>query len=117
MARPAFEQPWKNITGNPAIDFTTKRYTFVNYNANGDVTTAAAAGTAIGIIQEPNKINEPAQVMVHGVSFVVLGGTVAGGEEVEIGADGKMVKLAAGKAVGICAVGGVSGDIGSVLLK
>ncbi|MNM08211.1 hypothetical protein D3C81_182770 [compost metagenome] len=117
MARPAFEQSWKNITGNPAIDFKDKRYTFVNYNANGDVIAATAAGTAIGIIQEPNNINEPAQVMVHGVSFVLLGGTVAGGDEVEIGAGGEMVKATTGKVVGICAVGGVSGDIGSVLLK
>lgn len=117
MARPAFEQAWKNITGNPAIDFKDKRYTFVNYDANGNVVAATAAGTTIGVIQEPNNINQPAQVMVHGVSFITLGGTVAAGEEVEVGAAGKMVKLATGKAVGICAVGGVSGDIGSVLLK
>jgi hypothetical protein len=117
MARPAFEQHWKNITGNPGISFAGKRYTLVNYNAAGDVIAATAAGTTIGVIQEPNNINEPAQVTVHGVSYVILGGTVAAGQEMEVGANGKAVVLASGKSIGICAVGGVLDDIGSILLK
>jgi hypothetical protein len=113
----AFEQIWKSATGNPAVDFTGKRYTFVTYDSSGNLVNSSAAGLAIGVIQEPNKQNEPAQVAVHGFSFIQLGGTVAIGAEVEVGSNGAAVTLASGKSVGICVVGGGSGDIGTVLLK
>ena len=114
---PAYEQVWKSITGVPGENFANKRYTFVNLDSSEKLVTASAGEIAIGVIQEPNNVGEPAQVVVHGVSFVQLGGTVAAGAEVEVGADGTAVALATGKAVGICVVGGGAGDIGSVLLK
>lgn len=117
MAKRAFEIAWRHITGNPAVNFNGKRYTFVNYDADGNVVPATAGGATIGVIQEPNDVNQPAQIMALGFSFVVLGGTVAPGDEIEVGTDGKAVKLASGKSVGICAVGGNAGDMGTVLLK
>lgn len=115
----AFQQAWKHITGAPATDMSKKRYTFVNFTAAGDLTidSATAAKSAVGVIQEPNGVGEPAQVMVQGISFVQLGGTVAAGDDVEVGADGKAVKASAGAVVGICVAGGDTGAIGSVLLK
>jgi hypothetical protein len=35
----------------------------------------------------------------------------------EVGASGAAVVLASGKSIGICAVGGSSGQIGTILLK
>ena len=113
----AYQQAWKHITVVPAVNFDGKRYTFANVNSDGKGITAAAGEVAIGVIQEPNNIDEPAQVMAQGVSFIILGGTVAAGAQVEVGADGKAIALATGVPVGICLVGGVADDIGSVLLK
>ena len=112
----AYEMPFNKLTINPAVDFKEKRYTFVTVNAEGNGVTPAAGAAAIGVIQEPNSINEPAQVIVGGVSFIVLGGTVTAGQAVEVGADGKAVAHDQGVKVGICLVGGESGDIGSVLI-
>jgi hypothetical protein len=114
----AFKQVWKSLTGVPAVSFADKRYTFVNYDANGKIVTATAAGVSVGIIEEPNGIDEPAQVIASGFSFVVFGGAVASGQEVEVGANGRAVVLAGGRSAGIAAVGGAAaGDIGTVLLK
>ena len=112
----AYEMPFSRLTLVPAVDFKDKRYTLVTVNAEGKGISAVAGGAAVGVIQEPNNVNEPAQVITDGVSFVVLGGDVAAGAEVEVGADGKAITLATGKAVGICLVGGAAGDIGSILL-
>jgi len=115
MAKKAFSQVWKSITGMPAAQLT--RYTFVKYDANGDVTTAGAGEAAVGVTYEPNGVGEPAQVVASGFAFITLGGTVAAGAEVESDAAGKAVTLATGKSLGVLAVGGAAGDIGTILLK
>jgi len=113
----AYSQVWKSITGVPATDMSAKRYTFVNFNADGKVVTPAAGGAAVGVIYEPNNVDEPAQVVASGFAFIKLGGTVAAGDEVETNASGQAIKLATGKSLGIAAVGGAAGALGTVLLK
>lgn len=109
--------PFGKITLNPAIDFAAKRYTFVTVNAAGNGIACPAAAKAVGVIQEPNNINEPAQVMVAGVSFIVLGGVVPTGSDVSVGEDGKaIVTVAPAAVVGKCLAGGILDDIGSILL-
>jgi hypothetical protein len=117
MAKKAFKQIWKSITGTPAVDLAGKRYHFVNFDANGDINIPAAGGVAVGVLEEPNKVGEPAQVVASGFSYIILGGTVAAGAEVQADAAGAAVALTTGKSLGILAVGGVAGDIGTVLLK
>lgn len=112
-----YEMPFKAITIVPDVDLTTHRYKFVTVKSNGKGILATAAGQAIGILQDPCNVDEPANTMIHGVSFVIFEGAVASGDEIEVGTDGKAKKLAAGKSVGICMVGGADGDIGSVLIK
>lgn len=114
MARKAFSQVWKSITGVPAVNLT--RYTLVTYNPAGDVVPATAGAKAIGVTYEPNKVGEPAQVVASGFAFVILGEDIEAGVEIEAGVDGKAVALATGKSVGILAVGGIAGDIGTVFL-
>lgn len=117
MATKAFKQVWKSITGVPAVDLSAARYKLVNYDTDGNIVLATAAGPAIGVLEEPNKAGQPAQVVAHGFMFVTLGGTVTAGQEMEVGASGAAVVLASGKSIGICAVGGSSGQIGTILLK
>lgn len=113
----AFEQPGLAITMTPATSFADKRYTFVTAGTGGALVAATAAGTACGVLQTPGIAGEPCKVMVTGVSFVALGGTVAPGDEVEVDAAGKAVKKSAGVSCGICLVGGDAGMTGSILLK
>lgn len=123
MAKKAFKQVWKSITGVPAVSFAGKRYTAVQFNADGDVIPAVAGGPVVGIIEEPNGIGEPAQVVASGFSFAILGGTVAAGAAVMSDANGKLVAHTVATApamnhiVGILQVGGVLDNIGTVLLK
>lgn len=113
----AYEMKFRNLTLVPAEDFKDKRYTFVAPNADGKGVTPAAGAIAVGVIQEPNNVEEPAQVTVAGVSFIQIGAALVAGQEVEVGPAGKAIPLATGRSVGICMVGGSEGDLGSVLLK
>ena len=119
----AYKQVWKSITGVPAGDLSTKRYHFVKYDANGKIVAAAAGEAAIGVLEEPNKADQPAQVVAQGFMFVVLGGTVAAGAPVMSDAAGKAVAATGATApainhvLGVMHVGGVAGDIGTILLK
>lgn len=127
----AYQMPFKNITIVPKATWAERRYHFVTLDDDGGGIVAAAGKNAIGVAQEPNGIGEPTTVMVQGVSFVVLGGTVEPGDEVSVGTNGVAVKATAQtqatdspfavtpatKVVGICMVGGGEGAIGSVLLK
>ena len=109
--------PFKSITLIPGADLAEKRYHFVTVNAGGKGVVAGAGVKAVGVLQEPNNIDQPAQVMVSGVSFVKLGGIVAAGDPISIDADGKAVKtVTTATVVGVALVGGAAGAIGSVLI-
>jgi hypothetical protein len=126
----AFERPGECITATPATDFSEKRYTFGTISAAGALATPEAGASAIGVVQTPGIAGEPCNVMTTGVSFIVLGGTVAAGDDISTDANGKAVKataqtqsgttpfaVTAGTAVlGKCLVGGDAGEIGSILL-
>lgn len=114
----AYEIPFGRITLTPGVDLSDKRYALVTVNDDGDAVLASAGAEVVGVVQEPNKIGEPAQVVTHGVSFILLGETVKAGEPIASGAGGVGVKAGEDSAVvGICLVGGGAGDIGSILLK
>lgn len=118
MAKSAFKQVWKSVTGTPAVDFKDKRYTFVNYNSDGDIVTASAAGPVIGVLEEPNNVGQPAQVVASGFMFIILGAALTAGTEVASDATGRAVAAVDGEgAVGILAVGGAVNGIGTILFK
>lgn len=111
-----FDQIWKSITGVPAVDFKDKRHTAVNYQEDGRVVSATAAGHSIGIIYEPNNVDEPAQVVASGYAFVRYGAAVKAGQALEVGTGGKLIPLATGVKVGIAAVSGPADSLGTVFL-
>ena len=113
----AFQQPYKSMTVIPGVDLQAHRHKFVHLNANGKGILAAAGGATVGILQEPNDVDQPANVMIDGISFVYFDGAVAPGDEVEVGLEGRAKKLSTGKKAGICIVGGADGEVGSVLIK
>ncbi|MMZ45268.1 hypothetical protein D3C76_169780 [compost metagenome] len=113
----AYEQVWKSLTVMPGQDFAGKRYTFVKLNSSGLGVAPAAGDAVIGVNYEENNVGQPAQTVIHGVAFIKLGATIAAGAEAQTDAAGAAIPLATGKAAGIILVGGVAGDIGSILLK
>lgn len=114
----AFENVRHAFTGNCDSDFTNKLYTFVEKKANGNVDTATAKGTAWGVAYEEPKKDQPVRIVDGGYAFIYLGGTVAEGDSLAVGAGGRAVKAAADDAiVGTCHAGGAAGDLGTVLLK
>jgi hypothetical protein len=117
MAKVAYQNVWKTLTGVPKVDLAGKRYTFVSEDTDGGLITTPAGGYPLGITNEPNGVDEPTQIHAEGELFVVLGGTVAIGEGIEVGVNGRAIKLASGIRVGTCRVGGAAGDIGTVLIK
>jgi len=132
MAKKAFEQPFKNITGIPAVDLTEKRYCGVKFNANGDIVLAVAGDSICGVLQEPNDVGQPARIMNAGISFAIFGDVVASGADLSMKADGTFIPaikatvtdkatvdhlMSVSTVVATAVVGGASGDIGCVLLK
>lgn len=99
-------------------DLSAKQYHIVKPNSSGQAVAANATDvTQIGILQDKPTSGVAGNVAVGGVSKVAYGGTIAAGGAFTSDANGKAVATATGKQIiGFALVGGVSGDIGSVLI-
>lgn len=122
MAQFAYEMPFKSITLTKpaALDLSAARHTFVTIGSDGNIAVAAAGTNPVGVLQqpgEPDKGPMDLPAMVAGISFIKLGGTVAPGDDVEVGTNGTAIKKNTGITAGKCMVGGVAGDIGCILLQ
>lgn len=102
-----------------AADLSAKQYHVVKPNSSGQAALANATDTAqIGILQDKPTSGVAGNVAVGGVSKAAYGGTIAAGAAVTSDANGKVVTATTGKQIiGFALVGGVSGDIGSVLIS
>lgn len=101
-----------------AADLSTHQFKFVRMTATGINITTANSQVAVGILQDkPNALDAPGAVMLDGGSKLVLGGTVAAGDNVTSDATGRAVTAATGNQVlGVCVDGGAIGEIGTVLI-
>lgn len=124
----AYEQVWKSITGMPAESLKDKRYHFGKIDSSGNLAVAGNGEKVVGVIYEPNEVGQPTQVVVAGIAFITLGGTVAAGAEVQSDANGAAITrepgdivegdfVEGGRSAGVCLVGGTEGDIGCILLN
>lgn len=113
----AYEIPGTRITLTPNADFSDKRYTAVKPDASAGMVACPAGEMAVGILQTPGIAGEPCAVMVTGVTLVTFGDTVAVGDAVEVGTDGKVIKANTGKIIGVCLVGGAADQLGTICLK
>lgn len=94
--------------------------TFVNISAALDVTagtpatvvTATAAGLTVGVVSRDAAAGTKVQILRGPGSIVPVtaGGTIAVGAEVEVGASGRAVTIASGKARGRAWTAGTSGN-------
>lgn len=115
---PSGALPTVNLSGTNA----GKQFRFVKYGSGtGKVTLATGASQEIpvGVLQnKPQYDGDAATVGIRGKSIVQLGETFAGGEPVKVGSDGtaRIGVLGTDFIVGVCAVGGGKGQLGSVNL-
>jgi hypothetical protein len=101
------------------VTLATDQYKFVKIAASGKAVLANATDlNQIGVVQNNPGADQTATVRVDGVSKVKAAGTIAAGAEVTSDANGAAVTATAGKRIlGIAVLGGVAGDVISVLLN
>lgn len=113
----AYEIPGQRIAFKAGADLTDKVYKALTMDTNGNVVVAGADAVIVGALQREAKSGEPSTVMINGITFGYLGGTVAYGAKVSTDADGNYVTATTGPVVGVCVFGGDAGDLSSILLK
>jgi len=98
-------EPGQDVTGHASAAVTSRRFVKISGNrtdGNVAVAHADAAGRVFGVAAFDAAIGKKVNV-VRGnsrVTFVLAGAAIAAFEEVEVGANGTAVPLAAGVAVG-----------------
>ncbi|MBF6315041.1 capsid cement protein [Nocardia farcinica] len=112
-AAPLF-RPGKDITGLATAAITGKTFVDVSANRGADglirVATAAAGARAFGVAAADIASGGHGAILRGGVVPVTAGGAIAAGAEVEVGASGRAVTLASGKAVGKAVETGTNGN-------
>jgi len=99
-------------------DLSTNQYSFVSRNSTNRIALTGAGLSADGVLYDkPSVAGRAAQVAISGVAKVLLGGTVAAGDEVTSDATGRAVVATTGDVIlGVCTIGGAVTEIGSVQL-
>jgi len=102
------------VTG---IDFTNLQYAGIVIDANGEANAPGAEESIDGVIQDNPGVGETAQICQSGITMLTVGSVgVSAGEKLEVEADGKVVTLNTGVAIGKALNSGVAGEVISVLL-
>lgn len=108
-------RPGRDITVLTTAAVTGK--TFVDVSATRDATTGlikvatAAAGTkALGVAAYDIASGATGPILRGGILPVTAGGAITAGAEVEVGASGRAITLASGKAVGKAVETGTNGN-------
>ena len=112
-AKPLF-RPGAEVTAVTTAAVTGSTFVGVSGTRGSDglikVATAAAAGKPFGVAARDIASGDVGHIHRGGILNVAAGGAIAAGDEVEVGASGKAVKLASGKPVGVALETGTSGN-------
>lgn len=113
----SFDQIKHSVTLEAAADLSTKQFLAIAVDSNGKAAVCDATSFAAGILQNAPAAGRAATVTYSGVSKAKLGGTVAAGARVTANSSGQIIAATTGDSIlGIALIGGVSGDVGSVLI-
>lgn len=116
----ATEQLVQTISLPVAADYsTTGQYLFVGVNSSGQAVKIASQGAdAIGVLQDnPGAAGYVGVVAIGGICKVKAGATIAAGNKLTTGADGRAEVAATGDfVVGWAISGGADGEIIEMLL-
>lgn len=112
-----FEIPLFRWSRTVAGDISASQY--CGLIASGDNVVVATAGARIvGVLQDkPSVAGAAAKIQTYGISKIKLGGTVTAAMSLAVNASGQFVQATGSAAVvGVCLVGGDSGEIGCAIL-
>ena len=113
----AYEESLRNITLIAGADLSTRQYSFVSIDANGNAALTTAGAQADGVVQDNPQSGEAAAVGVRGISKVKCGGNITRGSLVAAGANGLAVAATSGDVIlGTAMEAGAANRIISVLL-
>ena len=111
----AYEIPGEQFTLNAAS--ACERHRFIKVDANGLAAHATAATDPIvGISYMEADATQPLSIVGGGIAMVEAGATIAAGDLVTAGTDGKAAKAADGKAGFVALTGAGDGQLISVKL-
>jgi hypothetical protein len=104
-----------------AADYsTTGQYLFVDVNSSGQAVLVAGQGlTAIGVLQDnPGAAGRVGRIAIGGMIKVKAGATIAAGNKITTGADGRAEVSATGDfTLGTAISGGADGEIITILFQ
>jgi predicted RecA/RadA family phage recombinase len=108
-----FYEPGQRITGRAKAAIVGKRLVDISGNREDGligIAHATAAGKAFGVASHSAADGENVTVIGSGavVPVTATAAAIDAGDEVEVGADGKVLALASGVAVGVCVNGALA---------
>jgi hypothetical protein len=111
-------QPLK-LTAPAGQSLASNQYCFVKYNASGQIVPCSVANESpLGVLQNnPNAVGKACEVVVIGITKVVVGGSIPVNSSISTDASGHAVTTgtnAQGKLYG--AVAAASGDIATIII-
>lgn len=114
---PGFKVP--SLVSNADLSALSNQYlAVVPHTVSGQIVVAGAALEILGILQNNPAALEAAEITMNGVSKAISGAAITIGDEIEVDANGKVITLAAGVAVGYCLdTAGGADEIVTVVLK
>jgi hypothetical protein len=115
----AYESNLDTRSFEAGVDLSAKQYHFVSISSDGQIDPTGDGAAAVGVLQNaPATVGDAAAVATAGTTKIAFGGTVAAGAAVASDAAGKAVVAATGDQIlGIAAIGGASGEIGSIVFE
>ncbi|MFR9767060.1 capsid cement protein [Nocardia sp. SC052] len=107
-------RPGREFTARTTASVTGKTFVDVSATRGADglirVATAAAGAKALAVAGYDAASGATVTLFRGGIVPVTAGGTIAFGAEVEVGASGRPITLASGKAVGKAVEAGTNGN-------
>ncbi|MGL3805853.1 capsid cement protein [Paeniglutamicibacter sp. R2-26] len=98
-----FTNSEKRVTGTATAALVGKTFIGIavgGTDQNPNLKTATAGSRPFGVAGWDVALGEKVTIFKKGIVSVTAGAALSAGDEVEVGANGKAIKLAAGKAVG-----------------
>ena len=105
------------VTGADIAAGTLVKYVVGGTSQVPNVSTAAAGDVCAGIAGKDAKVGEIVHYIAGGVMEGVAGADLIANDEVQAGPDGTLIKLAAGKKVGVITCNIASGGAAAVRLS
>lgn len=116
-----FFKPGDDLTGHCTAAVVGQKLVAISGNVQADgtysIAQAGAGVVCVGVAMRDGAIGDRIPMVTEGVIGIVSTGALAAGTEVQAGANGEIIALAAGKKVGLLLADVAAGAVGQVKLQ